>query len=140
LDAPLEALIEHESNKLRLVLYFLISSWAHESWKKSTLAHVSWRSPIIVSLNLFILSLVTRPYGTSNGCHGVEARISQELWFVISSSLRGIEITPKEINTYQPEWFVLEMMKGPFFLIFSIKYILYCSFLSLIFFSLKGLN
>jgi len=37
---------------------------------KSTLAHVSWRSPLKAFLNLLALSIVTRPTGTFNGSFG----------------------------------------------------------------------
>lgn len=43
---------------------------------KSIIAHVSWRSLLIASLNLFSLSLVTGPNGISNGFLGVEVRIA----------------------------------------------------------------
>jgi hypothetical protein len=45
-------------------------------FSKSTLAHVSWRSPLIASLNYFAQSLITRPNGTFKRSLNVEAKIT----------------------------------------------------------------
>jgi hypothetical protein len=49
---------------------------------KSTLAHVSLRSPLKASLNFLALSLVTGPTGTSNGSFDgwIASRFQQKGW------------------------------------------------------------
>ena len=72
---------------------------------KSTLAHVSWRSPLKASLNFLALSLVTGPTRTSDGSYdgwiaSTDPEIIIENWVTVDTEL----VTKKWVTTDIWNW------------------------------------
>ena len=81
------------------------------------LHHVSWRSPLKVSLNLLAPSLVTRPIETFNGYLGVAWIASFPLfseWFILESSPTSnkerSEILNVALTPYSPSRSILQAL------------------------------